>query len=252
MVLSVGLLILVGLAYGSKDTPLKLRLLAWVTSGLLLIVIVRTGSRGSQLALALALLALILKPANIPQKVKNAIIVAAVIASLAWAIFQVDAVRERWEGAYYEGEVAGRDVLMPIAWEMFLERPIIGWGPVNHYEEMSLRTGYSDNGDPHNLYLWILNETGVLGAYPFFFALWLCGRAVWRARGSAHGSLPLALLVCMLANNLKGTYLFFKIFWFVLAYAVASGSYVIARSEAYLQPSRTRKNEATTSSNRIP
>jgi hypothetical protein len=54
-VLSIGLIGLVGLAYGTKDKSLKLRLLFWLSSAFLLIVIVRTGSRGSQLALALAL-----------------------------------------------------------------------------------------------------------------------------------------------------------------------------------------------------
>ena len=104
------------------------------------------------------------------QKVKTAFVVVAVIASSrSWASYQIDAVRERWERTYYEGEVAGRDVLMPVAWEMFLERPIIGWGPVNHYWEMNIRTADPDGGDPHNLYLWLLKETGLLGCRAVFY-----------------------------------------------------------------------------------
>jgi O-antigen ligase len=227
MLLSVGLLSIVGLTYGRNDAGMKLRLLALTTCGILLLMIVRTGSRGSQLALALAFIALVLKPAGMP-KVKTVLAVVAVIVSLVWAASRIDAVRERWEATYYEGEIAGRDVLMSIAWEMVLERPIVGWGPVNRSYEMGIRTGNPVDDDPHNLYLWILVETGLFGASPFIIGLWLCLRSAWAARNGASGTLPLALLVLMLANSTKGTYLFFKIFWFVLAYALASGGYAMA------------------------
>jgi hypothetical protein len=44
--------------------------------------------------------------------------------------------------------------------------------------------------------------------------------------------LPLALFIFLLAINLKGTYLYYKIFWVVLAYALASGTYAVAASRA--------------------
>lgn len=97
LVLSVGLLCLLGSAHARKDTGLKFRLLAWISSVVLLVAIVNTGSRGSQLALALALGALIMRTTTLPQKVKTGLIVAAVIACLGWAIYQMDAARERWE-----------------------------------------------------------------------------------------------------------------------------------------------------------
>jgi hypothetical protein len=85
------------------------------------------------------------------------------------------------------------------------------------------------------VYLWLLIEAGLLGAFPFFVGLWLCCGSVWHARKSTHGSLPLALLFFLLAINLKGTYLYYKIFWIVLAYALASGSYAIAATRARSQ-----------------
>ena len=87
----------------------------------------------------------------------------------------------------------------------------------------------------HNLYLWILKETGLLGAIPFFIGLWLCWRSVWKARGSAQGTLPLACLVFMLVINMNGTYLYYKLFWLVLAYALASGGYALASAGNSLQ-----------------
>jgi O-antigen ligase len=231
-VLAIGLLGLLGLAHAQKHTPVWLRLLPWLSSPLLLIVIARTGSRGSQVALVLALIALFVKPESIPQKVKIALGVVAVLSCLGLAIYQIPAVRERWENTYYEGEVAGREVLVPIAWEMFVERPVLGWGPITHFHEMSIRMARFNSGDPHNLYLWLLNQVGLLGAAPFFIGLWICCCSVWRGRGGALGSLPLAWLVFMLAINMKGTYLYDKLFWLVLASALASGSYAVAGSDA--------------------
>jgi O-antigen ligase len=233
-VLSLGLLGLVGLAYGRQDISIKVRLLAWLSSGFLLIAIVRTGSRGSLLALVLALVALTVRRANIPERVRTIFIALVAIACLAWASYQIDAVRKRWEKTYYEGDVAGRQVLVPTAWQMFLEKPIVGWGPVSHTYELGARTGRL-GGEPHNLYLWLVLETGLLGACPFFVGLWLCWRSVWRARGSVHGTLPLALLFFLLASNLKGTYLYFKLFWVVLAYSLACGSYAHASTRNYLK-----------------
>jgi O-antigen ligase len=227
-VLSLGLLGLFGLAYRRKDTSMKVRLLAWCSSPFLLIVIARTGSRGGQIALLLALIALFFKPASLPQRIRKIFVGFLIVVGLSWSVYESEFVRQRWENTYYEGDVAGREVLMPIAWEMFLERPLLGWGPVYHYWEMNIRTNDSDGGDPHNLYLWLLKETGLLGGIPFFVGLLLCWGSAWKARVSHQDSLPLAYLVFMLVANLKGTYLYFKLFWLVLAYALASGSDMVA------------------------
>jgi O-antigen ligase len=242
-VLGAGLLSLIGLAYVNKSISTKLRILAWLTSGFLLISIARTGSRGNLLALILALVVLTVRPAAILERMKTILSALIIIVSLVFASYQIDAVRERWEDTYYDSDVAGRDVLLPIAWEMFLEGPIIGWGPVNHQYEMSIRMARPNYGDPHNLYLWLLNEGGFLGAFPFLIGLWLCCRSAWRAKKTVHGSLPMALLFFVLLINLKGTYLYVKLSWIVLAYALASGSYAIVSPRPYVQvfPAITRK-----------
>jgi O-antigen ligase len=169
-------------------------------------------------------------------RIKTLLIALVIIISVAAASYQIEAVRERWERTFYEGDVAQRQELLPAAWEMFLEKPILGWGPVVHAAEMATRVRRKDLlGDPHNVYLWLLIETGLLGTFPFLVGLWLCCRSVWRARKSGHGSLPLALLFFLLAINLKGTYLYYKIFWVVIAYALASGTYAVAASRSRLQ-----------------
>ena len=60
------------------------------------------------------------------------------------------------------------------AWQMFLEKPIIGYGP-KIFREACKKYNYSENQNgcsthPHNFYLQILSETGILGFSFIFFA----------------------------------------------------------------------------------
>jgi O-antigen ligase len=105
---------------------------------------------------------------------------------------------------------------------MFMDKPLFGWGAINKNIELGSRIGYPGPRDAHNLYLHILIESGLSGAIPFFSGLWLCWHAAWRARRGKQGVLPIAMLGLFLIVNMKGTYLIDKLFWIVLAYALAS------------------------------
>ena len=224
-VLSLGVLALVGLAYGRRINEKKLRILSWFAGPLLLILIVRTGSRGNLLALLLAMLALVIKPHAIRENLKTSFMVLVAITTLAFASYQIEFVRERWERTFEEGDVAGRENIYGAAVEMFLDSPIIGWGPVNHYFELGSRLGLLWLRDPHNIYLWILNETGLVGAVLFFGGLWLCWSSAWKARKTTQGVVPMVMLFYLLLANLKGSGHFDKFFWLVLAYAAAAGTH---------------------------
>jgi hypothetical protein len=130
--------------------------------------------------------------------------------------------RVRWERTFTEGKTGGRDTLYLAALGMFLDKPIFGWGAVTKNVELGSRVGFPGPRDAHNLYLHILIESGLLGAIPFFAGLWLCCCAAWKSRRGRQGILPIAMLGLFLVVNMKGTYLIDKLFWIVLAYALAS------------------------------
>jgi O-antigen ligase len=233
-VLSLGLLALIGLAYSRKVVDTKVRWLTWLGSGALVIAIINTGSRGPVVALSAALMIFLLKDRSLISKLKAGLIVLLAIGALIWASYQVESVRARWERTLTEGHLSKRDRIWPQAWAMVQEKPLLGWGPINALAELWDRVAREPGGtgrltpvlDTHNLSLRILTETGLLGALPFFAALWLCGRAAWRARNSIQGVFPLAMLVCVLLINTAATWHNRKVFWVVLAYALASGTYV--------------------------
>jgi O-antigen ligase len=223
IVFSIGLMALVGLAYGRRSKEKKLLVLAWVAGPLLLVTAVRTGSRGALVALLLALCALVIKPHAIRENLKAAFMVLAAVTILAWASYQIETVRERWERTLEEGDLAGREQIYETAIEMILDSPFVGWGPVYHLYELGYRLGVGHR-DPHNLYLWVLGETGILGSVFFFGGLCSCFSSAWKGRKASEGVVPLVMLVFLLVVNLKGSHMD-KFFWLVLAYIVAAGAH---------------------------
>jgi O-antigen ligase len=221
-VLSLGALALVGLGYARARTDQGIRVLAWPCVGLLCTGILMTGSRGAMFGFIVGILCLLTKGGGGLSSFKVRAVAILLLIGLAVASYSNALVRDRWERAFYKGNLAGREKVLPEAWRMFTESPLVGWGPVNNHVELGARFG-EDTIDTHNLYLWVLTETGLLGGIPFFAALWICGRAAWIARRGPEGSLPIAMVGCIAIVNMAGTMLNHKLFWLALAYAVASG-----------------------------
>ncbi len=225
MVLGLGLIALVGYAFQRQDHSLVIRLVLWSCLGVLTFAVVSTGSRGALAALVAGFLTwgLCFDRGEWASKLSVFVISLLCIAALVWMVYSTDSARNRWENTIQNGDTAGREKIFTASWQMFLDRPLIGWGPVSYGYELGSRTGVLYRG-AHNLYLFLLIETGLLGAVPFFIALGLCAQAAWRNRGGAYGVLPLALLVLMLIANLSGDWLDRKLLWVTLAYALASGT----------------------------
>ena len=245
-ILSLGLLALCGLAFGRQKGDFKAISLMVLCSGLIAIEIVRAGSRGAMIALIMSFMVFPLKKTKrFASKLGLVLVGSLVIGILVWTSYRTEAVWKRWENTFETGATAGRDRIFSNAWNMFLEEPLFGWGPVTHTAVLGSRLGLPFR-DTHNLYLWVLTETGILGAIPFFMGLWFCLRAGWRARDGFQGVLPLAMLLCFLINNMKGTYLSLKLFWIVLAYALAS-DYLASHKKSSAIPQenqRTRHPES--------
>ena len=238
--LSLGLIALLGFAYGRASQEGNIGWLPWVGFAILAAGIVLSGSRGAFVALVAGIMCLAARPGHRALQVKIWIATVFALLVLVVAAYQNDAVRVRWERTFSEGHMSGRENIMPEAWNMFIQAPIMGWGPGNHIIELGSRFGRKPL-DTHNGYLWVLTETGLAGAIPYFFALWLCLRSAWRARHGPEGSLPLALLICAFLINMSITWHFRKILWLILAYGVASESLLSKRWSFAGPPNATDK-----------
>jgi O-antigen ligase len=120
--------------------------------------------------------------------------------------------------------LAGREQLWPSLVDMFLEKPLLGWGPVNNQYEVAARTTdmAREHRDAHNLLLELFTAMGVVGAAPFLIGMAICVIAAWRGRTSPYGIVPLALMALFLVANISTNLLAYKPFWWVLALALAS------------------------------
>ena len=224
--LALGILILVGLAYGANKRTVRFYGAYLLLIPLMGICIAYSGSRGGFIALGAGLLAFTLKPGNVRSRVTNFTGVLLLLLFFLWASYHTGTIWNRYQKSLEEGSMAAREEIFPDAWQMFLEKPLMGWGPINNKYELATRTAEEGREkrfrDTHNLWLEVLTATGLLGAVPFFAGLWICLRAAWKARVSTWGIIPIVLMTTVLMQNISMNWVQSKHSWLVLAFALAS------------------------------
>lgn len=224
-VLGPGLLLVIGVAYTGRSL-LRPRMLAWGVGALLALAVIQTGSRGGILAMGAGLLTIAASAPTLALRIRNAVVVTIAMAGFTWMALRSPTVSTRFEKAS-EGDLAGREAIYPAAWRIFLERPLIGWGPTANKVELASRLVERDryqSRDTHNILLEVLTATGLLGAIPFLTGTGLCMWAGWRARRGMYGMVPFALTVTTMVGNMSHNYIAFKLHWVILAFALACGA----------------------------
>lgn len=223
-ILTLGLLVLVGLTFGRGKSLWRPIFISLPFIALLGFALIQTGSRGGLLALGAGLMTLVLRRGTLWMKVVNASGLLLLVSFFLFAALQSDVMSARFEETIEEGDVARRDLIYPTAWQMSLEKPILGWGPIASTYELGTRLGHleEETKNPHNLILFGLVSTGVLGAIPLFLGIGFAAFSAWKTRYGPHGILPLAMTVAVLVANMSGLWLFNKLHWLVMAYALAS------------------------------
>jgi O-antigen ligase len=208
-----------------------------VLSLLPLIAMVYTGSRGGILASMTGVAVYALPSCGSKRKMMAILGTAIVVISVIYLVLNDQSTMSRFERTYEQGEMAGRDIIFARAVEMISEKPLLGWGNVSR-SELGVRTGDGLRGrDTHNLFLYLLTTTGLLGTIPFLIGLGLCMRAAWTARVCSLGLLPLAWLVTIMVISMSGTPIGDKLMWIALALSLASGASTVKH--------RMRKNLLT-------
>lgn len=222
-IIVLGMLALLGTLYARKRST-KVVLLISSCLVMLAAVLLQTGSRGAILSLGLALVVYALRKGSLKKKTMNILGLVLLLGILAFAAFQSDVMRSRFEETIEDGDLARREFIYPTAWGMFKERPLLGWGPVTSVYELGMRLGHPEEEikNPHNLILYGIVTSGLLGSFPLFLGIGLAIRAAWRSRNGPHGMLPLTMVIAVLAANMSGVWLFNKLHWLIMAYALAS------------------------------
>ena len=227
ILLSAGLVTLVGLTYGRRGTSRAMRLAAWPIGAFIGAAIIETGSRGGLLALGGGLVALMFTAGgNLKVRLRNGLVTVLALGLLTYAAFTATVMKNRLEATAETGTLAGREQLWPSLVDMALEKPWAGWGPINNQYEVAARTTdmAREHRDAHNLLLELFTALGLAGAVPFLIGLGICVVGAWRGRTSPYGIVPFALIALFLVANVSTNLVAYKPFWWVLALALASGS----------------------------
>jgi O-antigen ligase len=148
------------------------------------IAIMATLTRTVWLSFAGTMLALIFLSRN--RKLRRACVGLALVAGIGVAVVLSSslggAMSERLEE---RGPLEYREAVYAGGWQMFLERPLIGWGFHQMPAELPRHvSGYREKLlYPHNTYLELLVEHGVAGLALYLWLMW----EMWRLR---RGSIP--------------------------------------------------------------
>jgi len=244
--LTIALLTAIGLAYGRARAVLRPRLLVWPIAALIITAMVLSGSRGQLLALAAGLWAFSLTGNTLGARVKNMILAVVVIGLCGWGAMQSPMMQRRIQQAE-SGNLAKREDLFPVAWQMFKERPLTGWGPDNQTVlaiRLRLPPALHQTRDTHNTFLQILTGTGILGLIPFLMGLGLCTWASWKARRGPEGILPFSHMAALWVANQSINFIVLKSQWVLFAYVLASASFLRPPPQQPItgQAGRTRRS----------
>ena len=223
-ILMLGMLALVGLTLVKSKGFIRPLFLVGPFVLLIGVAMVQTGSRGGLISLAAGVMTLAFRRGSMMMKVMHGLGLTVLLGVLFIAVLQSDIMRLRFEETVEEGDVARRDRIYPTAFGMFQEKPLLGWGPITSTFELGMRLGHpeEETKNPHNLILFGLVSTGLLGSLPLFVGLAFCGLSAWKTRTGPHGILPLAMFAAVMVANMSGLWLFNKLHWLVMAYAMAS------------------------------
>lgn len=189
------------------------------------IAILATMTRAVWLAFAGTLLALpfVLRSAGLRRLYVALGMVA--LAGIALALSSGQLGGELSDRLKENGPVEFRQAVYAGAWEMFLQRPILGWGFHQMPDELPHHVvGY--NGEkilfPHNTYLELLAENGLLGFALYIWLMW----ELWRL---SRAAVPVAEKHGFLNEDLHRLWpMMLAVYWFNAAAVVMSYQFVNA------------------------
>ncbi|WP_338213532.1 O-antigen ligase family protein [Halopseudomonas aestusnigri] len=218
--MAVGFVFILSCFLHGKPSRVQL-MVTGIALSVLMIVIVKSGSRGSLLAvLVSSILLAFLAPMKKHYKLVVLLLMCAGIIFLGKSLLTIDGIAERWAGAL-QGDTAGRSKIWGSALEIFVENPWIGVGEGGYFTEI-----YSKEYrfiDAHNLFIYVLVSSGLIGFLVFtVFLTWLTRNSIASLRNGE--ALQFVLLFNILLISAKtGGALTYLLLWFVLSMVSVKG-----------------------------
>ena len=234
---------LVGITWAKGRPLLRSKLIAGALAALIALFVLQTGSRGAMVALVVGVMALSQSIGSASTRIRTFLVAAVLVGTFVVVGYNTPTIRLRFERTLQTGSMAKREEIYPLAFQLFLKRPIFGWGVVTNTAQLASRLDAeglmppltAPNGSyfkaTHNMILYVLSASGIMGTLPFLIGLWLCLRSAWKARRGSQGFLPFALALTVLLLDMSVDGHHWKQHWIFMAYALASGQLVMVRGK---------------------
>jgi O-antigen ligase len=206
---------------GLETRRMSLRLVAWTAAIACLFVIGLTVSRGTLLAVAIAVVI------AFRRLVKRSVVPLVLLLAAGWVVYLLG-IFDRAAGSYAARglEETGRLVVWPLAIERFLSSPWFGVSDFGTFIGTKSVT-------PHNLFLFVALSAGLV---PLLLFVAYCARSavgVWRAQRSQHPDdlfiLPLFVFVFLVAQSSNALFMDFP---FIVTFAAALRAAELRRAPA--------------------
>ncbi len=216
----------------NRTADSRLRMLAALALVMILIALVCSFSRTAWISAALMLsFTWLMHLVWGERQILIPTIFAAVIGLIAlpWAL---SIVIERFSSATGEGTIEGRIEQFPIAWNIWKDHFMFGYGAGNYMFALdTYNRGGALDLPVHNVFLWIGAEMGLFGVFAYFgLAIGVMGRAFRYIRTYPQPVSRIALIVlaCLMTSLLDGLTVplyrepvVYMMFWLTLALGVA-------------------------------
>lgn len=205
--------------YGSKSYLIILAIPSFI------MLLLHSGSRGALITLVMSAAIMLITNKATPFK-RILQIGLLIIASTYFMekLVESELMYKRITLFVEEGNTAGRGEIWENVLEIASKRPIIGYGTTGFENEM--RVIYGGNKDSHNLFLYVLVTTGIIGLSLFLYFLYFHFEKVVYSfkQGNVLG---LILLIFYLTTVFKGGGIIKdKLMWLLLAIIFSGFSYL--------------------------
>jgi len=184
-------------------------------------MLLSSGSRGALISTVLSVLTLILL--NRDKKYKKMIQYLVLILGgsfLLDKLMESNVMYERILITVEMGSLGERDTLWRDALKIFNESPFIGNGSTGFERRMIIVYGRFQ--DTHNLFLYIMATTGIIGLMIFFYFLYFHLKASVRTYAKERNPIKLIILLFYITTVIKaGGVINSKLMWLLLALIIA-------------------------------
>lgn len=202
-------------------------LILLVSAPLMFVGMLKVGSRGGLLALALTVPAVLMTARSLEKKMIVFIILAILVIVAIPVVLHNDVIFSRLSNTFFDRDTGGREKIFYACIDVWKKAKWLGHGLIMYGRELAITTGHNNIGmeslASHCSYTFALCSSGIFGAILYFIFLWDMFYCTMKIRFFPFGNFCFVAyilsLFCAFTQNIE------KSAWTALVYAATLAVY---------------------------